>query len=67
MILEYEGVIEPPCCDVALARDRDGLRDQMPVHIALLLVEEASNALDAHVLEYRVKLGAICIRKVDNV
>ena len=38
---------------VALARDRDGLRDQMPVYIALLLVEEASNALVVDVLEYR--------------
>lgn len=39
----------------------------MPVYIALLLVEEASNAMVVDVLEYRGKLGAICVRKVDDV
>jgi hypothetical protein len=39
----------------------------MPVYIALLLVEKVSNALIVDVLEYHGKLGAICVRKVDDV
>jgi hypothetical protein len=41
-ILEYEGVIEPPCYDAALACDRGCFRVQMPVYITLLLLRGAS-------------------------